>query len=348
MAVIPIPGRMEELLSWLLPRSPPSSYRPELPPHAQRVVGPAGFEPETFRKEVAEAIFRCLWWMKKKNYAESTIIGTSQRLRYLAKNVDIFKPEQVEEYVMTRDGWSTVYKLGVLVAYYRFAQANGIKYRPPKLRIQPRPIQVPSEEDIGLIISSCRFKNCVQFTILKETGLRPIELYNLRLRDIDLKQGLIYVRTAKYGANRVIKLRPHIRELLERYIREIQRERELTLNSRLFSSPLTLKKAWERARKRTAKKFGKPELLKIRLYDLRHFYATKLYKKTKDIMYVKEALGHKTLHHVIKYIHVSEAVEEEYICKVAKTPEEVKELIEAGFEYVCEKDGVMFFRKLKI
>jgi len=31
--------------------------------------------------------------------------------------------------------------------------------------------------------------------------------------------------------------------------------------------------------------------------------------------------------------------------KIAKTPDEIKELLEVGFEYVCEKDGLMFFRK---
>lgn len=38
---------------------------------------------------------------------------------------------------------------------------------------------------------------------------------------------------------------------------------------------------------------------------------------------------------------------EEYICKVASTIEEAKELIEVGFEYVCEFNKVKAFRKRK-
>ena len=34
-----------------------------------------------------------------------------------------------------------------------------------------------------------------------------------------------------------------------------------------------------------------------------------------------------------------------FYVKVAETPEEVKELLEVGFEHVCEKDGLLFFRK---
>jgi hypothetical protein len=32
---------------------------------------------------------------------------------------------------------------------------------------------------------------------------------------------------------------------------------------------------------------------------------------------------------------------------VAEKPEEIKALLEVGFEYVCEKDELMFFRKRK-
>lgn len=38
---------------------------------------------------------------------------------------------------------------------------------------------------------------------------------------------------------------------------------------------------------------------------------------------------------------------ENYVCKVASTIEEAKELIEAGFEYVCEFNEVKAFRKRK-
>jgi len=33
--------------------------------------------------------------------------------------------------------------------------------------------------------------------------------------------------------------------------------------------------------------------------------------------------------------------------KVARSPAEIQELIQTGFEYVCEKDGLTFFRKRK-
>jgi len=51
------------------------------------------------------------------------------------------------------------------------------------------------------------------------------------------------------------------------------------------------------------------------------------------------------------YIQLAEVIFKETIDKftvrVAKAPEEVKALLEVGFEYVCEKERLMFFRKRK-
>jgi len=39
--------------------------------------------------------------------------------------------------------------------------------------------------------------------------------------------------------------------------------------------------------------------------------------------------------------------EDEYTCKVARTPNEIQELVELGFEFVLQKDGLAYFRKRK-
>jgi len=76
------------------------------------------------------------------------------------------------------------------------------------------------------------------------------------------------------------------------------------------------------------------------------------YHKTKEILYVKNLLGHKKIENTEIYITLERAIfgkssDSEYHVKVAKTPDEIKALLEVGFEYVCEKDGLLFFRKRK-
>jgi len=97
-----------------------------------------------------------------------------------------------------------------------------------------------------------------------------------------------------------------------------------------------------------ANKLKAPELRKIRLYDLRHFYATMLYHRTKDILLVKEKLGHRNINNTLIYTHLVDFSENDgFYSATAKTIDEAKKLIESGFEYVTEIDGVKLFRKRK-
>jgi integrase len=115
-----------------------------------------------------------------------------------------------------------------------------------------------------------------------------------------------------------------------------------------WSSLRNLSSTFERNRKRVAYKLGNPRILKISFHTLRHWKATMEYHKTKDILYVMQMLGHRNIKNTLIYTQlVNSEGDDEYICKAAKTVEQAAELIEAGFEYVCEVDGVKLFRKRK-
>lgn len=62
-------------------------------------------------------------------------------------------------------------------------------------------------------------------------------------------------------------------------------------------------------------------------------------------------LGHRNIKNTLIYIQLAEAIftkeDDEFVCQVARTVEEAKALIEAGFDYVCELDGVKLFKKRK-
>ena len=57
---------------------------------------------------------------------------------------------------------------------------------------------------------------------------------------------------------------------------------------------------------------------------------------------------HRNIKNTLLYTQlVKTQSEDEYVCRVAKTVEQAAELIEAGFEYVCEINGAKLFRKRK-
>lgn len=71
------------------------------------------------------------------------------------------------------------------------------------------------------------------------------------------------------------------------------------------------------------------------------------YAKTKDILHVMKLLGHKNVKNTLVYTQLISFEADQYISKVAKTVEEASALIEAGFDYVCEIEGIKLFRKRK-
>jgi integrase len=193
------------------------------------------------------------------------------------------------------------------------------------------------------VISFTKTRNRVAFRLVKECGLRPIEVSNLTLKQIDLNSGKLYPETAKGGQARVLKLKSETLALLKQLISM----RNPSLKEKIFPCSKTLQKNWSKLRNKIAERLQKPELKQIRLYDLRHFYGTMLYQKTKDIVHVQRKMGHRNIKNTLIYIDLVDFKDEEYISKVAKTVKEACQLIEAGFEYVTEIDGAKLFRKRK-
>lgn len=104
-------------------------------------------------------------------------------------------------------------------------------------------------------------------------------------------------------------------------------------------------------KKEAAEKLKNPRLFKITFHTFRHWKATMLYHQTKDIIRVQRFLGHKKIENTMIYIQLAENLFKEtsdgFAVKVATKPNEIKGLLEVGFEYVCQRDGLMFFRKRK-
>ena len=97
-----------------------------------------------------------------------------------------------------------------------------------------------------------------------------------------------------------------------------------------------------------ASKLQNPRLPKISFHTFRNCKAASLHHQTKDPYYVKQFLDHKSIEIYITIRRtIVEPSSDEYTVKVAEEPEDIKSLLEAGFEYVCEKDGLVFLRKRK-
>jgi len=282
--------------------------------------------------------------MKNIGKAESSIKFVDKALTYISKNADLNEPETVKQFIaklQTKNG----YKRNLCIAYNKYCKYYKIEWEMPLYKTEARAIKIPTTENIERLIASSGRILSIKLTTSKETGLRPIELCNLKVRDADLEQRLIYPTTAKNGLARILKISNNLRATLQNYINR----NKLNLDDKLFKGTADdYGKHYRKMRNSLAKKLNNPSLKTIRLYDFRHYFATKLYAKTRDILYVKQQMGHKKIETTLIYIHLVHFDEdEEYTCRTANTVTQATQLIENGFEYITEIDGIKLFRKRK-
>jgi len=201
--------------------------------------------------------------------------------------------------------------------------------------------KIPRETDVNKIISAAKQKYALAYSILRDTGMRPVELTWLRLKQVDMESGLVYPGTAKKGKGRILKLRPSTLAMLKKYVQCHN------VTEPIWKDTRRLRENWCRLRKSVAAKLSEPQLNHIKLYDLRHHYATMLYQKTKDIVHVQRQLGHRNIKNTLRYIGMVDLDAQSYIVKIATNVEESTQLLEQAFEYVGPIENVHVFRKRK-
>lgn len=131
-------------------------------------------------------------------------------------------------------------------------------------------------------------------------------------------------------------------------LKEYIQSNDFSMDSKLFPSSDVISNTYCRLRTSIARKLHNPKLRKMRLYDLRHYYATNLYHNTKDILLTKERLGHRNINNTLIYTHLVQFdSEDNYHSATAKDTNKAQKLIEHGFEYVTTFNDLMLFRKRK-
>ena len=88
-------------------------------------------------------------------------------------------------------------------------------------------------------------------------------------------------------------------------------------------------------------------MIQITFHTFHHWKATMEYHKTRDILHVKEILGHKSLNNTMLYTQLISFKDDEFTAKVAHSELEVCKLLEAGFEYVCDYGDNKIMRRRK-
>lgn len=145
-------------------------------------------------------------------------------------------------------------------------------------------------------------KNNAIITVFLNCGLRLSELINININNIDFDDNIMIV-IGKGNKERVVYLNKITVKVLKEYLAT---RKVINLNEPLFlnSQNKRFSRRGIEAICEKAFKLADLEELRYTTHTLRHTCATFIYKETKDILIVKEILGHENIISTQIYTHV--------------------------------------------
>ena len=271
-----------------------------------------------------------------------------QALKALTHHVNLHDPEAVKAYLAKTE--CSINRKGKIVEdldrFYKYKDVQWV--RPNYQRVDVLPF-VPTTQEANDLIACLGPKMSVFTLLLKETGCRFNEGFNLRWQDLNPESNTVTITPLKGSYARQMKVSSKLAGLLnslpKKWPTYVFRNPKIDpwKSSRRFRNEFMFQ------RRRASIKLNQPRLNLISFKSLRHHFACRLYEQTKDILFVQRQIGHRSLSNTVRYTRmVSFDAEDEFVAKAAKTKAEAQPLVEAGYQYVVTTpEGYMLFRKRK-
>jgi integrase/predicted RNA-binding Zn-ribbon protein involved in translation (DUF1610 family) len=287
--------------------------------------------------------------MKINGYAEATINMSWRILELLIRRGADLDNSDTVKHVISQQNWSGNRKRNVINAYSQFLKYLGRHWEEPRCTIIRKIPIIPTEQEIDDLIAGCPAIVATCLQLLKETAMRSGEAIQLHWKDVDLQRRIITCNTPEKNSNP--RMFNDLSSKLLTMLNQLPKENDKVFGTKTLDS---LKAVMVRCRTKQAFKLGNPRLKEIHFHTMRHWKATMLYHQTKDVLFVKQFLGHKSIDNTELYIQLEKNLfgnlsNDQFTTKVACNTEEACKLIEVGFEYVTGEyaDGGKIFRKRK-
>ncbi|MFC2062196.1 tyrosine-type recombinase/integrase, partial [Elusimicrobiota bacterium] len=130
------------------------------------------------------------------------------------------------------------------------------------------------------------------------TGMRKMEILNLKWADIDLERNILYIWNSKNKESRKIPINNVLLKFFKSYKDNIDaKSRYVFLNSK--------GKEYRDIRKPFKKALDNAGIKNFRFHDLRHTFASHLVMNGVEIMTISKFLGHKSIEMTMRYAHLS-------------------------------------------
>ncbi len=128
-------------------------------------------------------------FLKREGYRQATIESAVRSLKEIAKHSDLLNPTAVKEYLATKQV-SESRKERVTIYLSGFYQFKQLEWTPPRYRRIEKIPFIPQESEVEQLISGMGKKTSCFLQLLRESGCRPGEAWNIRWIDLRLRQML--------------------------------------------------------------------------------------------------------------------------------------------------------------
>lgn len=251
--------------------------------------------------------------LEYRNYSPRTIENYSRCVRdyfeYLKSNFRDFSEEKLKSFLLIKKQaglapQSIALYLNAVKFYYsqvvRLDRQINIRY--PR-KTKKLPIIFSRDEIRQLRYSTSNLKHRVLICLTYGAGLRLSEVIDLKIKDIDWFEDVVWVRQGKGKKDRMTVLPDSIKADLK----------ELVFN-RNQDAPVFLSERTGKLSRRTVQKILTNALKRAHIskeatfHSLRHSFATHLLENGTDIRYVQSLLGHASIRTTQLYTQVTKTV----------------------------------------
>ena len=137
--------------------------------------------------------------------------------------------------------------------------------------------------------------------IILDTGMRPEEVFRMRVENLDFKQKSIFNPNGKTkAARRTIPMTDDALSLLKFRVKEAEK----LGTPYVFSSPYNVQRPIGSVKKAHSAAVTRAKITRrFRLYDLRHTFATRAVASGTDLPTLSSLLGHASILMTMRYVH---------------------------------------------
>lgn len=270
----------------------------------------------TFEQGYKEFLMYC----KVRNLREATIKHYDDSLKTIYKFIEPDTPlntitkDTVNNFILgckeklnIRDTTLVTYLRALKTILYYFMELGYVeKFKIPILRADKEPIEVYTVDELNILLkkndtdSFAEFRNWCIINFLLGTGCRVNSLVNIKNKDVDFDNAIVYLNVTKNRKSLAIPLSKHLIKVLKEYmsIRAGEVEDYLfctdfgnKINSNTLSHQLAMYN-----RKRGVVKTG--------IHRYRHTFAKNWILNGGDIFRLQKILGHSTMDIVRNYVNM--------------------------------------------